>query len=97
MKSTQVLMALFALCFSLASWAAPMSPVNINKATAEQIAENVKGLSKVKSEKIVAYRVQYGPFRQVDDLVLVKGIGEKTLAKIRDQVTVDDLGETVSR
>ncbi|MBQ1451957.1 MAG: helix-hairpin-helix domain-containing protein [Clostridia bacterium] len=63
------------------------SLININTATAEEL-ETLKGIGPAKAEAIVAYREQNGPFSSVDDLVNVTGIGEKTLANIRDKITV---------
>ncbi|MCR4747206.1 MAG: helix-hairpin-helix domain-containing protein [Clostridiales bacterium] len=63
------------------------SLININTATAEEL-ETLKGIGPAKAEAIVAYREQNGPFLSVDDLVNVTGIGEKTLANIRDKITV---------
>ncbi len=65
-------------------------PVNINKADAETIAEELKGIGFAKAQAIVEYRRKHGPFKSPDDLSLVKGIGERTLASIRKDVLVTD-------
>ena len=70
-----------ALVLSLASVAAFAAPVNINTATAEEIAEAMVGVGASKAEAIVTFRKENGPFKSIDDLVLVKGIGEKTVEK----------------
>ena len=62
-------------------------PVNVNSATAEAIATGMVGIGPAKAKAIVAYREQHGPFKSVDDLLQVKGIGEKTLARNRERVT----------
>ena len=62
-------------------------PVNINTASATELAA-INGLGEVKAKAIVAYREQNGPFKSVDDLKEVKGIGEQMLAKLRPQVTL---------
>lgn len=64
--------------------------VNINVADAEVIAQTIKGIGLAKATAIVKYREDYGPYKSVDDLLDVKGIGEKTLEKIRAQVTLSD-------
>ena len=64
-----------------------MGPVNLNTAD-EAMLRGVKGIGPVKAKAIVAYRQQNGPFKSVDDLKKVKGIGDKTLAQLKDQVTV---------
>lgn len=61
--------------------------LNLNAATAEQLDE-LKGIGPSKAKAIVEYRELHGPFRSVDDLLNVKGIGEKLLDGIRDAVTV---------
>ena len=62
-------------------------PVNINTASAAELAA-INGLGAVKAKAIVAYREQNGPFKSVDDLKEVKGIGDQMLAKLRPQVTL---------
>jgi competence protein ComEA len=42
----------------------------------------------VKAKAIIAYRQQNSPFKSVDDLKKVSGIGDKLLAQLKDQVTV---------
>ena len=57
------------------------SPVNINQATAEQLAENLQGIGLKKAQAIVQYRKQNGAFQNKSDLLNVKGIGSETLEK----------------
>lgn len=61
--------------------------ININTANAAQFA-TIKGLGVKKAEAIVAYRKANGKFQTVENLMKVKGIGEKKLAKIRQHLTV---------
>lgn len=68
--------------------------VNINTASAETIAKGVTGLGMVKAEAIVKYREKNGPFKSVDEMDKVSGIGEGTLKKIRAQVTVSAIEKT---
>jgi len=67
-------------------------PVNINTASASELAA-INGLGEVKAKAIVAYREQKGPFKSVDELKDVKGIGEQMLAKLRPQVTLGAVAE----
>jgi competence protein ComEA len=67
--------------------AKPSAPVDINKANAEQLA-TVPGIGKVTAEKIIEWRDEHGPFQKVEDLMKVKGIGEKSFEKIRPHVKV---------
>lgn len=63
--------------------------INLNRASAEEL-QKLPGVGPVLAARIVAFREEHGPFRSVDDLTLVSGIGPKTLDGFRDQVTVDD-------
>lgn len=60
--------------------------VNINSATAAELA-SLKGLGDAKAKAIVAYRDKNGPFKSVDELDQVSGIGDKLLASLRPQIT----------
>lgn len=71
------------LLFSTPVFAAP---VNINTADAEAIATGLSGIGQAKAQAIVAYREANGSFKQVDDLALVKGVGEKTVEKNRADI-----------
>ena len=64
--------------------------VNINTANAETISAELNGIGLSKAEAIVEYRKKHGPFKSVDDLSLVKGIGEKTVEKNRRDIRVTD-------
>nr|MBA3493967.1 helix-hairpin-helix domain-containing protein [Gammaproteobacteria bacterium] len=46
------------------------------------------GIGPAKAEAIVAYREKHGPFKSVDDLVMVQGIGEKTVEMNRESLGV---------
>ena len=62
------------------------APVDINGATAAEL-QAIPGIGPVIAERIVAYRSENGPFRRVDELMEVAGVGEKTLARIAPLVT----------
>ena len=61
---------------------APSGVVNVNTASAEQLAM-LPGVGPSVAGRIVEHRSKNGDFKQVDDLLLVKGIGEKSLAKMK--------------
>jgi len=63
--------------------------VNINTATAKEL-QMVHGFGTKTAAMIVAYRDEHGAFKSVDGLLHVKGIGKKTLEKIRDEVTIGE-------
>jgi len=62
--------------------------IDINTASPQELANEIKGVGLKKAERIVSYRDQHGPFASVMDLVLVKGIGPKTIEKNLDNLTV---------
>lgn len=57
------------------------SPININQATAEQLAENLRGIGLKKAQAIIQYREKVGTFQSQEQLLNVKGIGASTLEK----------------
>lgn len=61
--------------------------ININEAPAGELVK-LYGIGEAKAAAIIRYRNENGGFKSVDELINVSGIGEKTLAKIRDYVTV---------
>lgn len=61
--------------------------VNINKAGAEEL-DKIRGIGPAMAQRIIEFRTQNGPFKSVDDLVQVRGIGGSKLQKIKDQITV---------
>lgn len=75
MRTFPSLLALLC-CLPLVAWA---GPVDINAADAATLARELKGVGPSRAEAIVAYRKQHGPFKSVDELALVKGIGQKVI------------------
>ena len=55
--------------------------VNVNQASASQIAAALKGVGLKTATAIVAYRKANGPFKTADSLMSVKGVGRRTLVK----------------
>lgn len=77
-----------AVLFSVLSTIA-LAVVDINTATSDQLAEQLKGVGQKKADRIVAYREQHGPFQSVMDLALVKGIGAKIIEKNLEKLTLN--------
>lgn len=75
-----------AVCFLLMSTLA-FAVVNINTATVAKLT-TLKGVGQKKAEAIVNYRQKNGAFKKADDLMKVKGIGNKLFAKISSDITV---------
>jgi competence protein ComEA len=85
MKTITSIAALAALIVSSISMAAP---VNINSASAEEIAQALNGIGLSKAQAIVEYRETNGLFNQADEIVYVQGIGDSTYQKNRDDIQV---------
>jgi competence ComEA-like helix-hairpin-helix protein len=64
--------------------------VNINTATAEELARELYGIGKVKSQRIIEYREKIGGFRSIEQLTEVYGIGPKTLERNRDKIEIKE-------
>lgn len=86
---TRVLFASLLLAVSLAWGSAAFAEVNINTADEVTLATELNGVGEAKAAAIVAYREAHGPFKSVDDLANVSGIGEATLAKNRDRIVIE--------
>lgn len=61
--------------------------VAVNRATPSEL-QSLPGVGPVLAERIVSYRDENGPFREVEDLLDVPGIGESKLSSLRDLVRV---------
>lgn len=61
--------------------------VNINTDNPDDF-KDVTGIGSKKAEKIIAYRQEHGDFKNLHDLTGVSGIGEKSLDKLKEQLTV---------
>ncbi|MCB5246395.1 MAG: helix-hairpin-helix domain-containing protein [Candidatus Cloacimonetes bacterium] len=61
--------------------------VNLNTAGLEELC-TLPGIGEVKAKAVIDYRVQNGNFQSIEDITKVKGIGAKTLAKIRHRLSI---------
>ena len=77
---------LLSLALSFSAFAA--ESVNVNTADAATIASRLNGIGMAKAEAIVAYREAHGPFKSIDQLAEVKGVGLKTVEKNRAVLTL---------
>jgi comEA protein len=69
------------------------APININSATASQL-EGLPGIGARTAQLIVEHRQKNGGFKKIEELMNVKGIGEKSFLKLKPMVTVgNDKGE----
>lgn len=87
-KSFYLVIALVALiAFVGPSAALAGGKININKADAETLAQ-LKKIGPTIASRIVEYRVKNGPFKSPEDIMNVKGVGQKTYDGIKDQIVV---------
>src|SRR6266568_1796008 len=61
--------------------------VNINTATATEL-ESLPGIGARTAARIIEYRQKNGPFKKVEELMNVRGVGEKSFLKLKPQLTV---------
>jgi len=89
MKTITTIAALAALVVSTVTTSIAMAaPVNINTASAEQIAEALNGIGLSKAQAIVDYREAYGLFSAADEIVFVRGIGDSTFENNKGDILV---------
>jgi competence protein ComEA len=69
--------------------AAVPAVVNLNTATATQIA-TLPGIGEKAAQRIIEYREKNGGFKKIEELMNVKGIGEKSFLKLKPLITVGD-------
>ena len=76
--------------------AAASTLVNINKANAFQLREDLTGVTKKTSERIVNYRKMHGPFKSKEDLVNIEGLGRDFVNLNRDYITLGNQSDNSS-
>jgi competence protein ComEA len=84
--------ALAFLTFAGSAFAAkplPGGKVNVNSAGVEQL-ESLPGIGPKLAARIVEYRQKSGPFKSAEELINVRGIGEKSFAKLQPYVTLGE-------
>jgi competence protein ComEA len=65
----------------------PGEKININSASAD-VLDKLPRIGPKVAQRIIDFRKQNGPFKKVEELMKVKGIGEKTFAKLKDLITI---------
>ena len=63
--------------------------MDLNTSTGKEL-QQLPGIGKGLAKRIVEYRTTNGPFKNVEELMKVKGIGKKTFAKMKDRLTIGD-------
>ncbi|MBN2242892.1 MAG: helix-hairpin-helix domain-containing protein [Acidobacteria bacterium] len=99
MQKKMRIMLLFVLIFGLAIGpvslpaqqsgrdAVSVEKINLNTATAEQL-ETLPGIGPASAKNILEYRSKVGKFNRIEEIINIKGIGEKKFQKIKDRLTV---------
>ena len=65
----------------------PAEKININTANLEEL-EQITGVGPVIAQRIIDYRNENGPFQQIEEIKNVKGIGDVTFEKMKDEITI---------
>jgi len=87
LKSLQSLALVLALAGPVAAERAPQRPVNLNTATVTELMQLPRVGART-AERIVAFRKQHGSFLRPEELMNVKGIGEKSYTRLKPSLTV---------
>ena len=66
---------------------APTEKINLNLATAEQL-QTLPGIGPTNAKSIIEHRNKVGKFNKIEEIINVKGIGEKKYQKIKDRLLV---------
>ena len=66
--------------------------ININTASVEEL-QTLKGIGPATAKSIILYREEYGAFSAIEEIMNVKRIGEKTFAKIKERITVEEVSK----
>jgi competence protein ComEA len=70
-----------------AKTSAPQHPINLNSATVTELMQLPKIGAKT-AERVIQFRKEHGGFRRSEELMNVKGIGEKSFVKLKPYLTV---------
>ena len=85
-----------ALVFSLMLYAGSANAqqaIDINSASAKEIAAAMKGVGEKRAQQIIEYRKANGPYQSIDDLINIKGIGKKTIQANREKIMVKEVNK----
>lgn len=88
MKGIRKYFILFLFLIAL-PFSALAASLNINKASAEEMAQAMTRVGPAKAAAIIEFRQNNGPFKSIAELIKVRGIGSATVEANRDIITVD--------
>lgn len=80
-------LAAFLSVFLALGAVAQAASVDINTADAKTLASAITGVGPKRAQMIVDYRAKHGPFKSVDDLAKIKGIGKATVDRNRARLS----------
>ena len=89
MSRNKILVAITLITAFFSFSSVQAAPVDINSADAQTLADSLNGIGTAKAKAIVDYRNANGEFKTLNDLSLVKGIGERTVLKNRDDIALN--------
>lgn len=90
MKNLRISLASACAGLLLAAGVLAGTTVDINRADAAELDRALKGVGPAKAAAIVEYRRQHGPFRSIEDLAKVQGIGPAIIDQNRGQITLGE-------
>ena len=100
-KSIRIILTCLVFILALGSAAAvpaaaqsgkQVTKININTAPAAEL-QSLPRIGEKIAERIIDFRKKNGPFKRIEDLMKVKGIGEKVFLQLKDRITVSASGE----
>lgn len=68
---------------------APEKKININTASVSEL-QKLPQIGEVVAQRIIDHREKHGKFEKIEEIMKIKGIGEKTFLKLKDLITVGD-------
>jgi competence protein ComEA len=79
---------LLALGFAFSAPPSPAQGVDLNTADVATLSRELSGIGEARARAIIEHRQRHGPFRSVDELALIRGIGPKTIERNRARMRV---------
>ena len=64
--------------------------ININTADKESLMSEIKGVGEKRAEAIIAYREEHGPFKSIEELAEVRGVGPSIVESNMDNISIKD-------
>lgn len=87
MRAAAGLILVMVLAWVIPTMAGDIAKINLNTATKEQLL-TLKGIGENYATRIIEYRKNNGPFQKAEDIMKVKGIGDKIFQSIKDRIIV---------